>query len=296
MKNYFCFYLLFALFLFSFNLRAQQPYALTLQLNNNEAVNVYHDEPVLVTVSVSNKEARENSRLNRGANRRLRELDELLAANKISVDSYDKEKKQLNADKRTIGLVTIGKSSRPWYLLLTWKLTNESTGKALPLKLIPMTNPLAEGVAVLDEKGFYLAYFGLAPEELKQIPGGKYLLITSLEGKNSEPVNLDLSNEDMPGSVANGEEILLREGRYYWHTNEPLKAKSYADKMLQKNPNSIDALSLMGDIQILDRAYQPALDSYNKALKEFYRLNPGIGEEPGYLLGSISWLKGQLGQ
>ena len=296
MKKYFHLGLLVILFLMSTRSFSQQPYTLSVRVNYSDAVQLYHDEPVVLTVAVSNKEAEEIFRLNHAALRRIKELDELLEKKQINRQDYDKEKKQLTEDQRPIQKLTLGKSTKPWHSLLNWKLINASGGNEQPVQVVLMVNPQSDAIATLDENGVNLAYFGITPAELKKIPAGKYFVTASLEGQTSERISMELKNEMMPPAVAESADMLLKEGQFYWHINDVSNAMGYADKILQQDPRSLEGFSLKGDIQLLDKAYEPALESYNKALLEFYRQNKGISEEPEYLLGTISWIKKQLGR
>jgi hypothetical protein len=69
-----------------------------------------------------------------------------------------------------------------------------------------------------------------------------------------------IKNESMPPAIANSDEMLLKAGQYCWHADDTTGGMKYADKLLQKNSNSIDGLSLKGDLQLLNNAYSPALE------------------------------------
>ena len=284
------------LILVSLRFSAQQPVTVTLRLNYSKAVKLYHDESLLLTVAVTNQVAQENQRWNKAADRRLDQLEELLKANKISREDYDKEKTKLAAGKRPVSSITLGTAANPWTSLVKWKMINKSTGSEIQMQSKPLINPSSDAVAVLDENGYYIAYFGLCPEDMKKIPGASYTITAMVEGESSEVVYLELKNEVMPAVVAESVEILLKNGQYYWHSNDPAKTIQFADRILAKNPVSLDGLSLKGDGQVLQELYLPALESYNKALKEYYKQNGVNSEPPEYLLGSIAWIKKQLGQ
>jgi tetratricopeptide (TPR) repeat protein len=273
---------------------AQQPYTITLRVNYNAEAKVYHNEPVLFTVSVTNKEAQENNRWNNAADRRLNELEELLKTNKISREDYDKEKKKLNDGKKEISSVTVGSSDKGWPSMIMWKAVNTKSGEGITLVVKTLPNPSTEPVAMLGDKGYYQAYFGIDPDDLKKLPDAEYDIIAAIEGKNSDPVHVQIQREDMPATVANSEEMLLKMGQYYWHSGDSKKTMQYAEMILAKNSASIDGLSLKGDAQVMEGSYQPALETYNKAVKEFYKQNPGISEPPEYLLEMIELVKKQL--
>lgn len=273
-----------------------QPITVTLTGNYSSDVKIYHDEPLLLVVYVTNQEAQENSRWNKAADRRLNELEELLKAGKIKQEDYDREKAKLTAGKKSISSVTIGSVGKPWASLISWKMvdTKSGTGTAIAPKM--MVNPSSEEVAVLNERGYYTAYFGIDAAEIKNKPAGVYELTASVEGEKSEKLRLEISNVIAPAIIAGSEAMLLKLGQYYWHFGNGEKTIEYAGKILAKNPSSIDGLSLKGDGQLLQKIYQPALDSYTKAMKEYYRQNGTNSEPPEYLISMIDFIKKELGQ
>lgn len=277
-----------------FSIKATSQYiTITLKANYSNAVSVYHDEPLLLTVSLTNQEAMENKRWNNAADRRLNEMGELLKENKISREDFEKEKEKLVAAKREVNSHTIGAAGKPWSSILTWKLINVNNGEFVPLKVRSMVNPSSDEIAVLNDKNFYQAFFGIDAEEMKKIPAGTYQVVVEIDNNKSEPTVMMIKNESMPALIAGSEEMLLKIGQYYWHAGDAMQGMIYADKLLQKNPVSVEGLSLKGDLQVHSNLFQPALESYSKALKEFYKQNPVHAEPPEYLLGMIEWLKNQ---
>ena len=297
MKKYLLYKLFsFTLIIVSARLSAQQPVTVTLRLNYSTVVRLYHDEPLLLTVAVTNQEAQENSRWNKAADRRLNELEELLKTNKISKEDYDKGKAALTAGKKNISSTTLGTAADPWSQLVKWKMAGINSGVEIMLPVKPLLNPSSEAVAILDERGYYVSYFGISPEEMKGLPGGTYNITATVGTESSEIAILGLKNENAPPAIAESAEMLLKAGQYYWHSNDAGKAILYADRILVKNPVSLDGLSLKGDGQVLQQSYQPALETFNKAVKEYYKQNGTGAEPPEYLLDTIGWIKKQLGQ
>ncbi|MGH2552100.1 MAG: hypothetical protein ACRDEB_00195 [Chitinophagaceae bacterium] len=275
---------------------AQQHFSVTLRLNYAKDVKLYHDESLILTVTLTNQEARENSRWNKAADRRLKELEELIQLNKISRDDYDKEKRSLMEGKRKVSVITIGTESNPWSQSVKWKIGDKKSGVEIMLPVKPLTNPTSEAVAILDEKGYYVSYFGVSPEDMKKTPGGSYSIAAIVDGVSSEEAGLEIKSEAMPAIISGSEEMILRTGQYYWHSNDAAKTIQFAEMILAKNPVSLDGLSLKGDGQVLQQSYQQALETFNKAVKEYYRQNGTVAEPPEYLLETISWIKKQLGQ
>lgn len=284
-----------AVLLFSAKMTAQ-PVTVTLTANYSQDVKIYHDEPLLLVVSVTNQEAQEDSRWNKAAGRRLNELEDLLKAGKIKQEDYDREKTKISAGKKQISSVTIGSEGKPWSSLIKWKMVNINSGTEIPLTVKMMKNPSAGDVAVLNEKGYYSAYFGVDADEVMNKPAGLYEITALIEEERSKVVIAEIKNEVMSAVVAGSDEMLLKLGQYYWHAGNAAKGMQYAEKILKKNPVSLDGLSLKGDLLLLDNSYAPALESYKQALKEYYKQNGAAAEPPEYLISMIEFVKKELGQ
>jgi len=297
MKKYFLYKIFFvALVVISARGSAQQPVKVTLRVNYSNAVKLFHDEPVVLSVAISNQEDQESQRWNKAADRRLDQLEVLLKENKISREDYNKQKEKLKGGKRAISSLTLGTAANPWLQLVKWKMINAGTGAEIILSAKPLMNPSSEAVAVLDENGYYVSYFGLSPEDIRKIPGATYNLTAMIEKESSEIVYVEIKNEVMSAVIAESEEMLLKTGQYYWHLNDAVKTMQYADRILAKNPSSLDGLSLKGDGQVLNQSYLPALETYNKAVKEYYKQNGTGSEPPEYLFSMITFVKKELGQ
>ncbi len=273
-----------------------QPITVTIRANYTKDIKVYHDEPLLLVVSLTNEQAQENGSWNKAADRGLEGLEELLKAGKIKKEEYDREKTRLTNGKKPVPAVTIGAAGKPWSSLIRWRMINTSTHAELVFTTRTMANPSTDDIAVLDDKGYYAAYFGIDADKMKGIPAGMYELIATVENENSEPVNIEIKNEAMPAMVASGEEMLLKMGQYHWHAGDAAKGMQYADQLLRKNPVSVDGLSLKGDLQVLNNSYADALTTFSQAAKEYYKQNGAGTEPPEYLLKMIAWVKEQLGK
>lgn len=280
---------------FAASSHAQQKITITLAVNDAQQATVFQNEPVLFDVSVSNKRAEINERWNRTGERRLDEMKEKVKKGEMKEEEYESEKNWIEKSKRKVDVVTLGSESSSWTESLSWKFTQSSGQMAtLPVKL--MKRPSAKGNAVLDADGYYIASFGIDPETLRSVAPGTYTIHVSASGMSSDAVTLKINPGMMSDAVAGAEAMLLRLGIFYWHAEDAARTIQYADKILAKNPVSLDGLSLKGDGLVLQRSYLPALESYNKAVKEYYKQTGAGSEPPGYLLNMIAFLKKELGE
>ncbi len=142
MKKYFLYKIFFvALVVISARGSAQQPVKVTLRVNYSNAVKLFHDEPVVLSVAISNQEDQESQRWNKAADRRLDQLEVLLKENKISREDYNKQKEKLKGGKRAISSLTLGTAANPWLQLVKWKMINAGTGAEIILSAKPLMNP-----------------------------------------------------------------------------------------------------------------------------------------------------------
>src|SRR4051794_37291658 len=95
------------------SLQAQQNILLYLKLNNQPKATVYRDEPLLLTLSISNPKASEDEQWNRSANYRAGELDKAYHDHEISEEEWKDEKQKLDKVKKTSELVRLGSTAQP---------------------------------------------------------------------------------------------------------------------------------------------------------------------------------------
>jgi tetratricopeptide (TPR) repeat protein len=286
MKKILLYNLLFSLLLSTgLSVQAQQV-NIKLKINEGDEATVFRDECVLLDVAVFNKKAQSDRLWNMTGEERMDELNELLKLGKI---------KQEESRRKTTA-TELGSATASWTSAISWKVMNTANRNYIELPVILMKKPSTEGKAVLDANGYYIACYGIAPGDLKSVPPGTYAVECIINNIPSNAVLLKIQNGMMNNAVAASEPVLLRFGQYYWHNENGEKAIHYADMILEKNPSSLDALSLKGDGQVQQKLYQPALETYKKAAAEYYKQNGVNSEPPEYLLTMIEFVKKELGQ
>ena len=298
MKKILSIYISSALLLVSvFQLQAQRV-NINLRINEGEEAVVFQDEPIFLDLAIYNKKAQADRRWNMAGEERLIELDELLKQGKITQEEYDKEKASIEKNRRTPSSIEIELTQKDGKIeAIVWKASGPHGANALPDHIfIPPSWPLIKNKIILDADGYYIMSYAIAPGDLKSVTPSTYLIECSINGFPSNQVKLIVKSGAMNDAIANSEAILLRTGRYYQHADNGDKVVEFADKILAKNPASVDGLSLKGDGQVLQKSYLPALETFNKAVKEYYRQNGADSEPPEYLQSRIDWLNKQLGR
>ncbi len=299
MKKGLSIYFSIALLLVSlFQLQAQR-ININLSINEGKEAVVFQDEPIIFDLAIYNKKAQADRRWNIAGEERMKELDELLKQGKIKQEDYDKEKASIEKNRRTPSSIEIDLTERKNKIdAIVWKQNRTNAGaNAYPvhLPIKPVGGPARDKV-LLDADGYYILSYVIAPGDLKSVAPGTYLIECSINNFPSNQVSLILKSGVMNEAMANSEAVLLRMGRYYQQVDSGDKVVEFADKILVKNPVSVDGLSLKGDGQVLQKYYLPALETFNKAVKEYYRQNGADSEPPEYLQSRIEWLKKQLGR
>ncbi len=266
-----------------------------LKVNGEKEVTLFNDEPLLLELTLFNKKAQADRRWNLSGEERLRELDELLKQGKIEKENYEMEKSGIENKKRKYEVLTLGSSSVPWTSEISWKIMNTANRQEArsPIKL--MKNPETGGAALLDADAYYMAVYGISPEDMRTVTPGTYAIECIIRNMPVAFVVLTVSNREMPDTLANAEPALIQRARYYWHEGEGNQVIRLADQVLATNPVSLDALSLKGDGQLLLRSYLPALETYRMAMREYYRQNGMNSEPPEYLQAMIDFIHKEMG-
>lgn len=278
------------------NIAAAQKVNITLRINEAETATVFQDEAVLLDLAVYNKKAQADQRWNRTGEERLAELNEQLKQGSIKQEDYDREAASINKNKRVPPSTQLGSVAISWTSSISWKSMNTANRNYIQLPLKLMKKPATDGAAVVDADGYYLACYGISPEEMSSVAPGTYAVECFINNIPSNAVLLTIKPGRMDETMASSEPVLLQTGKYYWHAGNGAKTIEYADKLVAKNPSSLDGLSLKGDGQLLQRSYLPALETYNKAIAEYYKQNGKDSEPPEYLLSMIDLIKKEMGQ
>lgn len=296
MKKHFLNSLAVTILLAVVNIATAQKVNINLRINEAEAATVFRDEAVLVDIAVFNKKAQADQRWNRTGEERLAELNEQLKKGSIKQEDYDREAASINKNKRVPPSTQLGSAAISWTTSVSWKVMNTANRNFIDLPLKLMKKPSADGPAVVDAAAYYIACYGISPDDMSSVPPGTYAVECFINNIPSNAVLLTVQPGRMEEAMASSEPVLLQMGKYYWHAGNGAKTIEYADKLLVKKSSSVEGLSLKGDGQLLQRSYLPALESYNKAIAEYYKQNGKDSEPPEYLYSMIDLIKKEMGQ
>jgi tetratricopeptide (TPR) repeat protein len=294
-KHFIKFISLSVAIIFCFNINAQKGLEISLRADYEQEKKALHNEPLIFIVTLTNKSAQSDKLWNISADRRIRQIDELVKQDKLKKEDADKEKQELEKNKRSSPAITIGSATSSWTSQLKWIAKNTQTGQTVILPLQLMSNPACDAVAVLAGGTNILAYYGISPGEMMAVPVGNYEVSVMLNDIVSDRIMLYVQRESINEAIAD-EAMLLKYGQFYWHAGDSKQTMNYAEKILKKNPLSVDGYSLKGDAQVMENSYLPALESYNAARENYYKQFGSGAEPPEYLLNMIGMVKEKLGE
>src|SRR5437773_168275 len=92
---------------------AQQDISMKLKINNKEKLTIYRDEPLLVTLDLSNPKASADEQWNREAEAGLSELEAQHLNKNISDKKFANEKQHIESAKKKIQPVLLGSDETP---------------------------------------------------------------------------------------------------------------------------------------------------------------------------------------
>jgi tetratricopeptide (TPR) repeat protein len=272
---------------------AQQNFSLLCEVGEEKSVSLYRDEPLVVSITLTNEAVQENQKWNRSADLYIKSLEAQYDSGKITLEEFVKEKERVLKDKRPVKADTVGSAANPWYRQIRFQVFfNDSMIKSSwPLALLG--TPPEDSVAILDEEGYYVARFHLPPEKVLLLTPGKYRLKALLKNVSDE-VTITIKPNKMPIPVYLSIPKQLELSRYYLDAENSSRAFGHATSILQKDPTNLEALVLRGESFILMRSYKKALADFEKALQVHQKRFPNSLEPPEYLLFRIEWLKERI--
>jgi len=277
-------------------LLAQDKFTITLAVNDSSAFRVYHNEPIVFSISLVNKVIQQDISWNEDADAYLAQLAADYKAGLITKDEFDKETDLVTKGKRTITTGSIGSTDSPWFSQLKFHIVVKDTIEQHNWKPSILGDPATDSIAVLDEKGYYSVNYHLSPEQVSKLRAGTYKVEVELAGVTSNEVTVKIKPENIPNGKLNKRDMQLRLGNYYLERKDAKKVLYYATLILQRNPSDINGLILKGEGYILQEQYKLALSAFTKAQQQYNRNNKRspVNEPPLYLIATIAWLQKKI--
>ncbi|MDI3320626.1 hypothetical protein [Pinibacter soli] len=272
---------------------AQDKFSITLAVNDSSAFRVYHNEPIVFSISLVNKAIQQDISWNEDADAYLAQVAADYKAGLITKEEFEKETDLVTKGKRTVTTQFVGSKQLPWFLQLKFHVVVKDTIEQNNWKPSVLGDPGTDSIAVLDEKGYYSINYHLSPEQVSKLRAGTYKVEVELEGVTSNEVTVKIKPEDIPPGKLNKRDMQLRLGNYYLERKDAKKTLYYANLILQENPSDISGLILKGEAYILQQQYKLALSAFTKAQQQYNKNNKRspVNEPPLYLIATIAWLQ-----
>lgn len=273
------------------NINAQGRYTVSCSLANENTTTIFHDQPLLISISVANKNLYKDWQWNLAADEWIHKLETNFKAGLLSEEDFTKEKAKALKGKKTLIADTLGSDAQPWYEQVKFYVYRNDTIQLNEWPVSRLGRTPSEAVAVLDENAYYALDFHLPPDMVTLIKPGTYSMKVRLGAVWSNEVKFTILPENIPSAELHVKEMQLRLGQYYWLVGNADKVFSFASAVLQKDPFNIEALILRGESHIMKENFKLALADFETALQQHNKKFPGLYEPPEYLIGMIDWLK-----
>ncbi|MBI5372583.1 MAG: hypothetical protein HZA79_11235 [Sphingobacteriales bacterium] len=276
------------------SLCAQEGLQVMLRADDSLGAMVLQNEPVIFSVTITNKAARSDQSWNASADRRIRQLNELEKQGKIKKEEADRERAELERGKRKSTSIRLGSETVPWTAQLKWSAANVKENRSIILPVKLLENPAAEHIALLEGSGTATAYFAISSPDMAGLPPGEYEVSVGISDQTDKVKLTVRAGILVPASMT--ESQLVKFSRYYWQAGDAKKVWEYAGIILKKNPVSVNGFSLAGDAQLMLADYEKALHNYQEATRYYYKQNGEGAEPPEYLLNMIGLVKEKMGK
>jgi tetratricopeptide (TPR) repeat protein len=272
----------------------QQGIALNLRVNQGNKAIIYQDEPLIISVSISNPGATYNAQWNREADQSLQQLKTMHQNGEVTVEQYDQEIKRIQQSKKKIQIPAIGTISQPAYQKVKVEWKNELGTRMNNISMKLLSSSSMPNVLVLDANAYYLLQWGINRKEVGKLKPGKYILMATLDNYHSEPVELEILTSAIPSSKLNTIAVQHKLGKFELLSGQAESAAIHAKNILKLNSASVDGLVLLGEVNVQKNNYKEALKNFEDALMLFNKQKLSSPEPPEYIFGMIEWLKGKI--
>ncbi|VAV84801.1 hypothetical protein MNBD_DELTA01-1886 [hydrothermal vent metagenome] len=274
-----------------------------LAVTIDDSVKHIKSEPLLILVSVSNREAAAARARNRVDKRQLARYKKTKAYKGLS--KKEREEVALEYAPQEVSEYVLGSGKRSVAELIEFEVRN-SSGKIVKFKPRVLAGSYNKREAMTFGAGSFVGiYFGIEGRELARLAAGPYTIKASIDTTEekgmwrgrvaSEPWAFELiASKRAAGTL----ERLSRKGDYYRLDLRFKKLKKVAKRVIKKDPASVRGWIHKGDAEAGLGRPADALSSFFFAEKYYYedveRRKPPIVESPIYILRRIRAMEKKL--
>jgi hypothetical protein len=232
-------------------------------------------EPLLLTLDLGNPLAAARREENRTRGRHLRALAKSGVLAKMP--EADREAAEQSAEPLPIPVFALGSDEDPVWEVLSVQVRT-AAGKPVETRVRPLRSTTRGTRAVtLDGTGSAVLQFGLDPDALAKLPEGDYWVHVLLDTREQEDMWQGIALSGVvtltlrEGGEGAPEKSDARSARYYWLDGQYDRVEEIAQRMLARDPASIEAWTLRADVAAArgeladaERAYQLLISLYGR--------------------------------
>ncbi len=263
----------------------EEALTVALSVNDSREAEIYEDDIFILTVTINNTYEIEAESERMAIDEELNILEQEKASKKIDEKAYQQKKDELELQKPTPRIITLGSESEPWYTLIKFYLRTPEGEKPLEWSMKIIDYIPTDNKVVLDASTALIANFEIDEEEFKNIPRGEYRIVAKINDVESEE---EIIVRLIKGSRPDVDESnLFMRGSILLTKRKISEVLAIGNKMLSLNPSSIGALILIAEAHEVAGNIDEALNMYYKALDEFEKQYPDDYEGPTYIQAKI---------
>lgn len=273
--------------------------SMTLRVKGEENVEVYDDEPLIISVSLVNDAAIRAASDNFPLNERIKSLEKMFKARMLDEDEFKRASNEIRLSMKKARAYRFG-GPKGWTEFVKIQVMSDGKWELVdwPFWLLEYFPP--EPVAELNGLATCYVEFGIDSEDPGR-PRGEYEMRAVIEIIKGEIVESNISTvnflgKKMPMDKRDSEETLRAKAEYLYKRGLYDESRKVINRVLEVDPTLINALVLLGDIEEKKGDISAALSAYMNAAEEFEKQYPDLDEPPEILVNNIVRLQSLANQ
>jgi hypothetical protein len=264
--------------------------SIVLRVNGEENAEVFDDEPLILSISIINDAAIRTAFENFPLKERMKNLEKMFKAKMLDEDEFKRVSNEIRSSMKKAAIYRFG-CPIGWSEFVKIQVMSEGQWVQVdwPIRLLGYFPP--EPVAELDELTTCYVEFGIDAEDPKR-PRGAHEMRAVTEIIKGEIIESNISKvnfigKKIPKDRRDSDETLMAKAEYLYKRGRYDESRNVIGKVLETNPNLINALTLLGDIEEKKGGFTAALSAYMNAAEEFEKQYSYLNEPPEILVSNI---------
>ena len=251
---------------------------LVLKVFEEFSATINQGDPLVIRLSLMNPEGLEEYQRNQGIDEDIEELRTHMEAGDITEEEYEEKVTQLEEKKTSVEYPIFGSDEAPWSEQITF--TPDWFKPAL------LSREPDQDTLTLTPKTTAYAMFGLTPEETESLEKQVYRIKASLGTEESNEVGVMVTDEEPELDL----EKIAEKARNMLLVGGAAKGLQLITGILEKNPQDIDGLILMGDYHAMRGEKEAAIATYERAIAAYNATNPREDDPPRVIISKLNRL------